>query len=587
MIFGKRINIYYIKYIHFFILGIAFLVLVDYFQLEIPEVTRDIIDGLTTGTMDKGTLGNAVLLLFGIAFIVVVGRFFWRYFILGASRRIEFDLRNSLFAHCETLDQEFYQKNKTGGLMAYFTNDLEAVRMSIGFGAIMVVDALFLGSLAFYKMASINWRMTLIAVSPLIVLAVVAGILSRMISSRFKARQEAFEKMSDFVNENMSGIQVIKAFVKEPREVREFLKSNASNRDKTVAFVKLVALVEVLMRFFITVIVVIIIAYGGNLIKTTMNSANPFTMGVLFEYISYFFSLIWPMMAVVRVIQIGSSAKASMQRINTVFDEDSNVYDDNPLDIDGISGDIKFSNLTFAYPGSADPQLEDISFEIKSGETVGIIGKTGCGKTSLVDLLMRVYNVKDNEITIGGNDIMKIPLRVLRRGIGYVPQDGFLFSDNLYNNIALGIDRNEEYYEKVKEAASLSDVNKNILEFKEGYETVIGERGVTLSGGQKQRVAIARAIIKDPEILILDDSVSAVDTKTEETILENLAKVRYKKTTIIIAHRISSIKNADRIIMMEEGKVVDVGKHNELYERCLLYKDIVDRQKLEDEIEAI
>jgi len=587
MIFGKGLNKYYLKYIHFFLIGIIALLFVDYFQLEIPEVVRTVLDGLSNGTMTKALLLDSVKLLFLFAMVIVVGRFLWRFFILGASRRIEFHLRNEMFAHCEKLDQEFYQKNKTGGLMAFFINDLEAVRQSIGFGAIMMVDAIFMGSLAFYKMLSINWKMTLIAVIPLVVLAIIAGYLSRLMHKRFRLRQEAYEQMSDFVNENMSGIQVIKAFVKEPKEILEFLKTNANNRDKTYNFIKLVAVVEIMMRFFITVIVIVILAYGGNLIKTTAGTIDEFTIGALFEYISYFMALIWPMMAVVRVIQIGAAGRASLERINRILDEDINIKDGEVVEIDRIEGNIRFDNLKFAYPDSDVDQLENISFEIKAGETVGIIGRTGCGKTTLVDLLMRVYNVEENSLYIDGIDIMKLPIRQLRQEIGYVPQDGFLFSDNLYKNIALGIDRSGDYYDKVIEAAALSDVNKNIQEFKEGYETVIGERGVTLSGGQKQRVSIARALIKNPSILILDDSVSAVDTKTEETILENLARVRKGKTNIVIAHRISSIKNADRIVLMDDGKVIDVGSHNELVGRSALYADIVNRQKLEDEIEGI
>ncbi|QVK20500.1 ABC transporter ATP-binding protein [Mycoplasmatota bacterium] len=587
MIFGKTLNKYYIRFFHFFLIGITALILIDFFQLKIPEVVRGVIDGLTEGTMTKELIVDSVKMLFTYALIIVVGRFIWRYFILGASRRIEFGVRNEMFKHCEKLDQEFYQKNKTGGLMAYFINDLEAVRMSIGFGTIMVVDAAFLGSLAFYKMIRIDVKMTLIAVSPLILLAIIAGFLSRLLHKRFRLRQEAFEQMSDFVNENMSGIQVIKAFAREPKEIIEFLKANENNRSKTFSFMKLVVVVEIMMRFFITVIVIIILAYGGNLIKNTIGTASEFTIGMLFEYISYFMAMIWPMIAVVRVIQINSSGKASLERINNILNEDVKVKDEEVVDVEEIRGDIQFKNLTFSYPGSEVKQLVNVSFEIKKGETVGIIGRTGCGKTTLVDLLMRVYNIQSNSLFIDGIDIMRLPIRELRRSIGYVPQDGFLFSDNLYNNIALGIDRNGDYFDKVIKAAILSDVNKNIQEFKEGYETVIGERGVTLSGGQKQRVAIARALIKDPSILILDDSVSAVDTKTEETILENLGNVRSGKTTIVIAHRISSIKNADKIILMDEGKVLDVGTHMELISRCELYLDIVNRQKLEDEIEGL
>ncbi|XMB85514.1 ABC transporter ATP-binding protein [Mycoplasmatota bacterium WC44] len=586
MVFGKTLNKYYLKYLHFFIIGIIALILVDWYQLEIPEVTRLVLDGLREGTLDKDGLLAIVKIIFMYAIIIVVGRFTWRYFILGASRRIEFSIRNEMFAHCERLDQEFYQKNKTGGLMAYFINDLEAVRMTIGFGVIMVIDAAFLGTLAFIKMFRINMTLTFIAIIPLIVLAVLGGLLSRIMHKRFKVRQEAFEQMSDFVNENMSGIQVIKSFVKEPQEIKAFRESNKNNRDTMYNFIRLTVIVELMMRFFITIIIIVILGYGGYLVKTTAGTVDEFTIGTLFEYISYFMALIWPMIAVVRVIQISSSGKASLERINKILNEEELVKDVNVVDVDEIKGEIEFKDLSFAYPDSELQQLHNISFKINKGDTVGVIGRTGCGKTTLVDLLMRIYNVDEGKLFIDGIDIMKLPLKKVRQSIGYVPQDGFLFSDNLYNNIALGVNRSGDYYGKVIEAATLSDVNKNIEDFKEGYETVIGERGVTLSGGQRQRVAIARALIKDPNILILDDSVSAVDTKTEETILENLKKVRDDKTTIIIAHRISSIKNANKIILMDEGKIIDVGTHDELVDSSELYKDIVTRQRLEDEIKG-
>lgn len=586
MIFGKTINKYYLKYIHLFLLGLIALILVDWFQLEIPEVIRTILDSLEAGTITKDELVSLAFKMLGFVGIIVVGRFAWRIFILGASRKIEFDLRNRMYEHCEELDQGFYGRSKTGGLMAHFINDLEAVRQSIGFGMIMIVDALFLGVLAFVKMLRINVTMTLLAIVPLIVVGILGGYLSRLINKRFKARQKAFEDMSDFVNENMSGIQVIKAFVKEPIEKLEFLRRNKDNKDKTYRFVKLVAVVEIMMRGLITTITVIIIGYGAHLIVSTRGSVDPFTYGMLYEYISYFFALIWPMIAVVRVIQIGSSAKASLERIDNILNEEIIIKDTDVVDAE-IKGSIEFKDVSFKYPDSDLHQLKNISFKIDQGDTVGIIGRTGSGKTTMVDLLLRIYNIDPNKIIIDGNDIMRIPLKTLRNAIGYVPQDGFLFSDSLYNNIALGIEREGEYYDRVISSAKRSDVHENIMEFPDGYDTVIGERGVTLSGGQKQRVAIARALIKDPEILIMDDSVSAVDTKTEETILGNLKEIRDGKTTIIIAHRISSIKNANKIILIDEGEIKDIGTHDELMTRCDLYIDIVTRQELEDEIEGV
>lgn len=586
MVFGKTINEYYKKYWLYFLIGIIFLIIVDYAQIEIPVYLRNIIDGLVQGTIEEEGIVSNIGWITVMAGIIVAGRFLWRVSLLQAARRINFDMRNQLFRHHEALDISYYNRSKSGELMALYTNDLEAIKRSVGFGLVLIVDAVFLGTLVFFRMFSLSVSLTLIILAPVLVTGVLGYFLSKEIRKRFGERQKVFAEMSDYVNENMSGIQVVKSFVKESIEKIEFLKYNLQNKEKTMAFVRLAAVIEVILRSLITLIAVLIIGYGGYLLQSTANSANPFTYGNLFEFISYFNMLVWPIIALTQVIQLAATAKASLERINSVLDEQIVVTDGPDVQSKPIRGGIVFDNVTFAYPDSEIPQLKNVTFAIQPGETVGIVGRTGSGKSTIVDLLLRLYNLEPGKVMLDGNDIMNLPISDVRDSIGYVPQDGFLFSATITENIALGIDQDETTREKAENVAKLSSVHENIVDFPEGYDTMIGERGVRLSGGQKQRLSIARALIKDPTILILDDSVSAVDTKTEESILGSLRELRQGKTTLIIAHRISTIKNADRIIVVDDGEVVGVGTHQELQENNPLYNDFVRRQQLETELGA-
>lgn len=586
MVFGKTINEYYKKYWLYFLIGVIFLIIVDYAQIEIPVYLRNIIDGLVQGTIEEEGIVSNIGWITLMAGIIVAGRFLWRVSLLQAARRINFDMRNQLFRHHEALDISYYNRSKSGELMALYTNDLEAIKRSVGFGLVLIVDAVFLGTLVFIRMFSLSVSLTLIILAPVLVTGVLGYFLSKEIRKRFGERQKVFAEMSDYVNENMSGIQVVKSFVKESIEKIEFLKYNLQNKEKTMAFVRLAAVIEVILRSLITLIAVLIIGYGGYLLQSTANSANPFTYGNLFEFISYFNMLVWPIIALTQVIQLAATAKASLERINSVLDEQIVVTDGPDVQSKPIRGGIIFDNVTFAYPDSEIPQLKNVTFAIQPGETVGIVGRTGSGKSTIVDLLLRLYNLEPGKVMLDGNDIMNLPIADVRDSIGYVPQDGFLFSATITENIALGIDQDETTREKAENVAKLSSVHENIVDFPEGYDTMIGERGVRLSGGQKQRLSIARALIKDPTILILDDSVSAVDTKTEESILGSLRELRQGKTTLIIAHRISTIKNADRIIVVDDGEVVGVGTHQELQENNPLYNDFVRRQQLETELGA-
>jgi ATP-binding cassette subfamily B protein len=587
MIFGKVVNKYYLKYAHLFLLGLISLVIVDFVQLEIPLLTGELIDGLNEGTIDKNGIIDLVLLIGGYVSIIIVGRFLWRMFIFGASRRVDYGIRNEMFRHCENLSNNFYSENKVGGLMAHFTNDVETVRRAIGPGMIMLVDALFLGGLAFYHMFRFDVKMTFLAGIPLIIIAILGSYMGRKMRIKFKKAQKAFEDLSDFTNENLSGIDVVKAFVKEDSEIDEFLKINTRAKNMNISYVKSETLLQMSIRAITGIVYVIILGYGGYLVYSTKGSLNEFSVGDLSAFILLFGALLWPMRALAMIINIRSRGKASLQRIARILNEEVDVLDIGDIvDVDKIKGSIEFRNLSFSYPDGFENALSNISFKVNIGETVGILGRTGSGKTSLVDLLLRIYNVNENQLFIDGIDIMNLPIKKVRESIGYVPQDGFLFSDSISNNISLGLEKKKDYFNEIQKAAKLSDVHDNITDFSEEYETVIGERGVTLSGGQRQRLSIARALIKEPSILILDDSVSAVDTKTEETILDNLNKVRKGKTTLIIAHRISTIKDADKIIIVDEGKVIDVGTHNQLLKRCSFYLDMVERQKLEDEVEV-
>lgn len=587
MVFGKTINDYYKKYWIYFLIGIVFLIIVDYAQIEIPVYLRNIIDGLVQGTIDETGIFDNIGWITLMAAIIIIGRFLWRVSLLQAARRINFDMRNQLFAHHEALDISYYNRSKSGELMALYTNDLEAIKRSVGFGLVLIVDAVFLGTLVFIRMFTLSVSMTLLILAPVLVTGVLGYFLSKEIRKRFGERQKVFAEMSDYVNENMSGIQVVKSFVKESIEKIEFLKYNLQNKEKTMAFVRLAAVIEVILRSLITLIAVLIIGYGGYLLQSTANSANPFTYGNLFEYISYFNMLVWPIIALTQVIQLAATAKASLERINSVLEEQIVVQDAPDVESKPIKGGIIFDNVTFSYPDSEIPQLKNVTFAVQPGETVGIVGRTGSGKSTIVDLLLRLYNLEPGKVMLDGNDIMKLPIADVREAIGYVPQDGFLFSATITENIALGIEEDETTKEKAENVAKLASVHENIVDFPEGYDTLIGERGVRLSGGQKQRLSIARALIKDPTILILDDSVSAVDTKTEESILGSLKELRQGKTTLIIAHRISTIKNADRIIVVDDGEVVGVGTHQELQENNPLYNDFVRRQQLETEMGAV
>ncbi|HHX80484.1 MAG TPA: ABC transporter ATP-binding protein [Acholeplasmataceae bacterium] len=584
MIFGKNINRYYLKYLHYIIIGILALLVVDIYQLKIPEIVKNVIDGVNEGWLTMGKLRAYLEEILLIALIMFVGRFLWRFALFGNGVRIETDLRDKMFVHMEGLSQRYFQENKTGALMALFTNDLQTIRRAFGVGTLMLIDALFLGTLAFRKMIKINLTLTIIASIPLIIIAVCGMIIGRYMRKKFSAMQKSFANISDFTQESFSGIAVIKAFVKEAKELLAFRKINKDYREKNVEYVKAAVLLQILIGLFINSIVVIILGYGGFLVYNSYRSGGNFSIGTLAAFISYFTSMIWPMMAIANLINLRSQGAASLKRINALLNTPKEIQDSKDAISFPIQGKIEFKDFSFAYP-DGQQALQNISFRLNSGESLGIIGRTGCGKTTLVDVLLRIHNVEEGRVFIDDVDLMKIKVRDLREAIAYVPQDNFLFSDTIANNI--NFSKKELDLEEVTTAAKLADVHNNIAEFSEGYNTVLGERGTTVSGGQKQRISIARALLKDAQILILDDSVSAVDTNTEKTILENLRKIRKEKTTILIAHRISTIESMDKIALLDEGRLIGFGSHEELLAGCPEYQKMVELQRLEDEIGGV
>lgn len=583
MLFGKSVNRYYFKYWYFFLMGIIALVVVDIAQLEMPNITGYIIDEITNKTLTHDYLLKSILELVGIIAIMFFGRFFWRMNIFNCGHRIANDLRQRMFKKMEYLDQTYFNEYKTGAQMALYTNDLMTVRMCFSQSVMMFVDAVFLGILAFIKMFRLNAILAIVAAAPLVLLAVLGILVSKSMRKKWEARQKAYSDLSDFAQENFSGFGVIKAFVKETKELLAFNILNKNNKDKNLEHARLSVLVSIFVSLLVSSIIIIIGGVGAYLVylsKTT--GVNYMSLGDLNRYISYFSSLIWPMMALSNLITISSQGRASLERIDTVLKRDSLVKDSEDVIKDAkLEGKIEFNNLTFAYPGVDSPTLKNLSFTIEKGESVGIIGRTGSGKSTIVDLLVRLYNVPEGSIYIDGYDIMKLPIKDVRELISFVPQDNFLFGDTILNNIAFSKD--ELSLEDARKYATIAGVDNDVMDFPEQYQTIMGERGVTLSGGQKQRISISRALAKDSKVLILDDSVSAVDTKTEATILGNLKALHGEKTFIIIAHRVSTIQNLDKIILIDDGEVVSVGKHNELYENVQMYRDIVDLQKLEEE----
>ena len=587
MIFGKYINRYYLKNAPVLLLGLLALLMVDYIQLLIPQFYRLVINGVNLGQVvvtgqtlpftKEVLLQHICLPMIWIVVLMVIGRFLWRICFFGSAVRVAANLRERMFDHSRQLSQQYYQVNKVGNLMSLYTNDIDTIQECFGDGILMFFDALVLGLMALYKMWRMDYRLTLLALIPALIMFGIGTVMGTAMTKRWEERQQAFSDLSDFAQENFSGIAVIKAFVKELKELMAFRKLNKQNEEINVIYTKIATLLEVLVTLFVESVICVILGYGGYLVYQ-----GRFNAGQLVEYIGYFEAIVWPIMAISMLIEKTSRGKASLNRITELLDAPIDVADRPGVqELQNPQGSVEFRHLTFRYPDGEYDVLQDISFTIHPGESVGIVGKTGAGKTALVDLLLRTYNVPDGTLFVDGKDVNTLSIHSVRAACAYVPQDNFLFSDTIAHNIGFGVD--DASPEMIDHAASLADVRDNIVDFKDGYETVLGERGVTVSGGQKQRISIARALLKDAPILILDDSVSAVDTRTEKIILDNLESSRANKTTLLIAHRISTVERLDKIIFLDDGKIEAVGPHDELYTSCPKYRRMVDLQRLEDE----
>ena len=587
MIFGRHINRYYLRYGPFLFFGMIALIAVDYLQLIIPNLYQMVVNGINDGyviqdgvqkVFDAQFLMRQILMpMVYVILSIVAGRFIWRLMFVGTAIKVEEQLRNRMFDHSRRLSQSYYQLHKVGGLMSLYTNDLDTVQECFSWGIMMFCDAVFLGVLALSKMFRMHVLLTALSLIPTALLLASATVVGKHLTKKWDIRQEAFSRLSDFSQESFSGIAVIKAFVKEGKELWAFKKLNVENEEANIAHTKASVLFRVMVTLFVESVICIILGYGGYLVYRGV-----FNAGQLVEFIGYFMAIVWPVMAVSDLIDMTSRGRASLKRIGELLDAEPEVVDrPNAVPLDRVRGEIEFRDLTFRYPDGEFDVLDHVSFKINAGENVGLVGKTGAGKTTIVDLILRTYNVPDGTLFIDGHDVNDVTIHSLRAGCAYVPQDNYLFSETIEENISFALDDSDP--ERVKRAAVLADVDGNIMEFQDGYQTVLGERGVTVSGGQKQRISIARALLKDAPILILDDSVSAVDTGTEKTILENLRETRKGKTTILIAHRISTIRNMDKLIYVENNRIADVGTHEELYERCPGYRKMVDLQKLEEE----
>ena len=595
MLFGKYINKYYLKYWAFFLIGIIFLIVVDYLQLYVPEFLGQIIDFFDNGSVagHEKEIGQIILYVILVSFGMFFGRVVWRLSIFHASTGIEASLRQEMFLKSERLSQRYYHETKVGNIISWFTTDLETIEEFFGWGTIMLVDASFLSLFVLIKMFILDWALTLITLIPILLIVVWGAIVEKFMSMKWEYRQKETDRLYDFTQENFTGIRVIKAFVKENSQLFAFSKIARKNKDVNIDFVRISVIFDVLISIIIALITSIILGFGGYFVYLTIKGIPLvifgkeilFSAGNLVTFIGYFDLLIWPMMALGQIFTMRSRAKTSLKRVSNFLDQEEEIKNvDNPIFIKNIKGKIEFKNFSFTYPNGQENSLKNISFVVNPGETIGIVGKIGSGKTTLVNSLLRLYNIDNDKIFIDDVDLMRCDITSLRNEIAYVPQDNFLFSDKVSNNISFG--RRNASFDKIRDAAIFADVNDNIVNFKEGYDTVSGERGVTLSGGQKQRISIARAYIKESPIMIMDDSVSAVDVKTEETILKHIKENRKNMTTLVVASRISTVINLDKILVLDEGKVVGYDSHKELIKTCPVYQKMVYLQELEREVEG-
>ncbi|MCR5079246.1 MAG: ABC transporter ATP-binding protein/permease [Bacilli bacterium] len=587
MLLGKILSKYYKRYWYLFLIGVLTLLVTDYVQTLIPESLGNIVDLFQSGESDiKEPVLKIVLTVVIVAFGVGIGRAIWRIVLFQASSRIEMGIRDEMFSKSQRLSQSYLHQNPVGNILNWFSTDIEEITDFLGWGTVMLVDAFFMSAIVIVKMYLVNWLVATIIIIPMLLIVAWGVLVERIMSSIWNMRQKSNDELYDFSQENISGLRVIKAFVKEKQQLRAFSKVAQKNREINVKFARISVLFDVSIEVIIGAIFSIALCLGGYLVWRAFGGDPLWGInlksGELVSLIGYFSSLIWPMIALGQVIAMRSRAKTSLKRITTFIESKEDIYDcEDAVELKDVKGHIEVKDLTFRYSDGNRDVLSHVSFEVKEGETIGVVGKIGSGKSTLSVLFGRVHNVPEGSIFIDGVDIMKATLHSLRSNIAYVPQDNFLFSDEVGNNI--GFCKEDATEQEIEEAARFACIDGDIKGFADGYHTLNGERGVSLSGGQKQRISIARAYLKDAPILVMDDSVSAVDVKTEEEILNSIKEKRKGRTTILIASRVSTVSSLDKILVLKRGVVEAFGSHEELLKVSPTYQKMVMLQELEGE----
>lgn len=559
--------------------GILILFVVALLQLIPPKVIGLVVDEINHQTFTKAGLIKWIAILITVGISLYILRYYWRVLIYGPAVKLSRQLRNQLYQHFTLMPQSFYQRKRVGDLMAHATNDLHAVQQTAGMGVLTLVDSLLTGGFVIITMAAtISWKLTLIALIPMPLMGILTSWYGSLLHKRFHKAQAAFSSLNDKTQESISGIKVIKTFGQEKEDIEDFRKSSEDVVQKNISVAKIDSLFDPTISIIVGVSYFLAIAFGARFVLS-----GELSIGQLISFTTYLGLLTWPMLAFGYLFNIVERGRASYDRISNLLAEKIDINDkENALD-DRPSGDIEYKVTEFIYPDDHTPILKNIHFHIKRGDTIGIVGKTGAGKTSLLKLLIREFETDQGEIRFGGKRLDDYKLQRLREAIGYVPQDHFLFSATIRENIAFTApDLSDEL---IYEAAKIAHIHEDILQMADGYDTIVGERGVSLSGGQKQRISIARALLMEPEVLVLDDSLSAVDAKTEEEILSSLRNNREGKTTIITAHRLSAIQHANTIIVLDKGEIIEQGTHEELMEVGGWYKEMYVQQQLEELVE--